>query len=147
LCTARSCNEEFFRTTPDNDCSGVQPKHSHCYFKSLKEDYYVGYPDLEILSNNWLISDYEVTPMAASDANLVMHYKIDGDLDDVRIYSRALSQGEVASLAGKTAPFAQPLYLLLTPQDPAINVQVDSVIDLKDYALLVDHWLDEILWP
>jgi len=71
----------------------------------------------------------------------------DGLVDDVRIYSRALSQGEVASLAGKTAAFAQPLHLLLTPPEPNINLHDDDTIDLKDYALLADMFLDEVLWP
>jgi hypothetical protein len=70
-----------------------------------------------------------------------------GLVDDVRIYNRALSQGEVASLAGKTATFAQPLHLLLTPPDPNINLYDDDTIDLKDYALLADMFLDEVLWP
>ena len=70
-----------------------------------------------------------------------------GLIDELRVYSRALSQGEVASLAGKTTPFTQPLYLMLRPQDPAINMYNDGIIDLKDYALLVDMWLEELLWP
>ena len=71
----------------------------------------------------------------------------DGDLDDVRIYSRTLSQAEVGNLAGKTAAYTQPLYLLLTPQDPAIDINSDGAVDLKDYALLADMFLDELLWP
>jgi hypothetical protein len=70
-----------------------------------------------------------------------------GLIDELRVYSRALSQDEIAYLAGKTASFTQPLYLLLTPQDPAINLYNDGVIDLKDYAVLADTWLDELLWP
>jgi hypothetical protein len=71
----------------------------------------------------------------------------DGLLDDVRIYSRALSQDEVASLAGKTAEFTQPLYLLLTPPNPGINLYKDGTIDLRDYAVLASKWLEEVLWP
>jgi hypothetical protein len=70
-----------------------------------------------------------------------------GVVDDMRIYNRVLSQGEVASLAGKTATFTQPLYLLLTLPDPNINLYDDDTIDLKDYALLADMFLDEGLWP
>ncbi len=70
-----------------------------------------------------------------------------GAMDDVRIYSRALSQGEVAYLAGKTTPFTQPLELLLTPQNPAINLYNDGRIDLRDYAILADTWLEVLLWP
>jgi hypothetical protein len=71
----------------------------------------------------------------------------DGLIDDVRIYNRALSQAEVADLAGRTGTFSQPLYLLLTPQDAGMNMYDDGTINLADYALLVDMWLDELLWP
>ncbi len=70
-----------------------------------------------------------------------------GIIDEVRIYNKALSQAEVASLAGKTATFTQPLYLLLSPPDPAIDMNSDDTIDLKDYGALADIWLDEVLWP
>jgi hypothetical protein len=72
---------------------------------------------------------------------------LNGQVDEVRVYSRALSQDEIAWLAGKTAPFTQPLYQLLTPQDTAIDMDSDGKINLKDYALLVDIWLEEQLWP
>jgi hypothetical protein len=73
----------------------------------------------------------------------------DGLLDDVRIYSRALSQAEVASLAGKPAgiPFTQPLEPLLTPPNPGINLYNDGTINFKDYAVLAGMWLEEVLWP
>jgi hypothetical protein len=77
-----------------------------------------------------------------------------GLVDEVYIYRRALSQGEIAYLAGKTAPFTQPLFPLLVPQaptlanSPAINMYEDGVIDLRDYAVLADSWLEEpLLWP
>jgi hypothetical protein len=70
-----------------------------------------------------------------------------GVIDEVRIYNRVLSQAEIGSLAGRTAVYTQPLYLLLSPQDSAIDMNSDSTIDLKDYALMVNKWLDELLWP
>jgi hypothetical protein len=70
-----------------------------------------------------------------------------GALDDVRIYSRALSQEQVAWLAGKRADFKQPLEPLLTPKNPGINLYKDGRIDLRDYAVLADEWLEEVLWP
>jgi hypothetical protein len=69
-----------------------------------------------------------------------------GALDEVRLYNRALSQAEVASLAGRTA-FTQPLVLLLRPQDPKMDSSSDGQINFKDYAVLIDHWLEERLWP
>jgi hypothetical protein len=70
-----------------------------------------------------------------------------GRIDEVRVYSRALSQDEIGSLAGKTTTYTQDLSVLLTPQDPDIDMNGDGTIDLKDYALLADTFLDELLWP
>jgi hypothetical protein len=92
--------------------------------------------DLGNTTNNWLGRS-----QWAADGYL------SGRLDDFRIYSRALSQGEVAYLAGKTAPFTQPLYLLLTPQNADIDLNSDGSIDLRDYAGLADVWLETLLWP
>ncbi|UCE50087.1 MAG: hypothetical protein JSW47_07985, partial [Phycisphaerales bacterium] len=73
---------------------------------------------------------------------------IEADLDDVRIYSRALSQAEIRYLADET------------PGDGELHVPVPSVANLyneeqplarsvnfKDFVLLADGWLDEQLWP
>jgi hypothetical protein len=70
-----------------------------------------------------------------------------GIVDEARVYNRVLSQAEIGSLAGRTATYTQDLYLLLTPQDPAIDMNSDGTIDLKDYALLADTFLDKLLWP
>jgi hypothetical protein len=68
-----------------------------------------------------------------------------GTIDDVRIYSRVLSHAEIASLAGRTT-FTQPLHPLLTLEN--INMYEDGAIDLRDYAVLADTWLEEpLLWP
>jgi beta-galactosidase len=70
----------------------------------------------------------------------------EGLLDDVRIYSRALSQEEVASLAERST-FTQPLEPLLTPQNPGVDLYGDGVIDFRDFAVLAEMWLEEQLWP
>lgn len=70
-----------------------------------------------------------------------------GLIDDVRIYSRALSHAEIAGLAGKTQKFTQPLETLLSPSDTAVDMYGDRVIDLKDFAQLADSWLEHLLWP
>jgi len=59
-----------------------------------------------------------------------------GKIDDVRIYSRALSGAEIAWLAGYTS-------LLSIPAD----LHQDGKIDFKDFAVLADSWLEELLWP
>jgi len=71
-----------------------------------------------------------------------------GTVDEVRVYSEALTQAQVAYLADET------------PGDGGLHVPVASTaelysgepegsqkIDLKDYAELASAWLDELLWP
>jgi hypothetical protein len=77
-------------------------------------------------------------------------YYFDGLIDDVRVYNRALSQAEAASLAGRTTTFTQPMYPLIDPMDADsgdVDMNGDGTVDLKDYALLADTFLDEKLWP
>jgi hypothetical protein len=59
-----------------------------------------------------------------------------GRVDEVRIYSRVLSEAQVAWLAGYTSPFSI-----------AADLNVDDVINLKDFAVLADAWLDQLFWP
>jgi hypothetical protein len=77
-------------------------------------------------------------------------YWVDGTIDEVRYYKTALSHGQVGWLAGETAPYSQPIHMLLTPTQPAINMydgDAIPVIDLKDVAALAQMWLDQQLWP
>ncbi|MHC4323658.1 MAG: LamG domain-containing protein [Planctomycetota bacterium] len=71
-----------------------------------------------------------------------------GSLDDIRIYERALSQAEIANLAGLPAgeTLHQPLQGLLSV-DEDIDLYDDEKIDFKDFAVLADTWLNEQLWP
>jgi hypothetical protein len=75
---------------------------------------------------------------------------VDGSIDEVRYYNKALSHGQVGWLAGESTPYNQPIHMLLTPPEPDINTydgDAIAVIDLKDFAVLADMWLDEQLWP
>jgi hypothetical protein len=54
-----------------------------------------------------------------------------GMIDEVRIYSRALSQAEIEYLAGK----------------PMIDGNNDGAVDFRDYTIMADMWLEELLWP
>jgi hypothetical protein len=71
-----------------------------------------------------------------------------GSLDDIRIYERAISQAEIANLAGLPAgeTVHQPLQGLLSV-DENIDLHDDEKINFKDFAVLVGTWLDEQLWP
>jgi len=61
---------------------------------------------------------------------------LSGKIDEVYVYNRALSDAEVASLAGHTSPLSIPA-----------DLYQDDVIDFKDLAVLADAWLEQILWP
>jgi hypothetical protein len=59
-----------------------------------------------------------------------------GLVDDARIYDRVLSPEEIVWLAGITAPFSKPF-----------DLNVDGAVNFKDFAVLADSWLEELLWP
>ena len=71
-----------------------------------------------------------------------------GDLDDVRIYERALSEAEIAYLVDES-PGDGELYV---PVPSAANLSDDEPplsrsVNLRDFAILSEGWLDEQLWP
>jgi len=72
----------------------------------------------------------------------------EGDIDDLRIYDRAVPQAEIANLAGMTvgSTLTQPVYGLLSTTGDS-DLADDERIDFMDYATLLDAWLDEALWP
>jgi hypothetical protein len=77
-------------------------------------------------------------------ANTIDGYYYKGLIDDVWIYSRALTETEVARLAGRTMTFNQPVSSLVT--NPAVNLNNDGRIDIRDYAVLASKWLETLLW-
>jgi hypothetical protein len=90
-------------------------------------------------------------------------------LDDFRIYNYALSATDVARLANRTGQPATGPILWYKLDETSGNIAADSsgngydgqlrfswfdmnmhddtTINFKDYALVVDQWLDEQLWP
>ncbi|MCJ7692324.1 MAG: LamG domain-containing protein [Sedimentisphaerales bacterium] len=70
---------------------------------------------------------------------------MDGRIDDVRIYSQALSQEEILHLTGAegTVFFAVPSPANVTDPEPPLSRHVN----FADYAIMSDYWLEEILWP
>jgi hypothetical protein len=71
--------------------------------------------------------------------------EFEGVIDDVRLYSRSLSQAEVVWLATDGTGFV-PLRSKrnIFKQGPA---SIPQVINLRDLAILADEWRDRILWP
>lgn len=109
-------------------------------------DFYIDGSLAETVAGNFSMNDTQGFLIGGLAAATATEW-FEGLIDDLRIYDRELSLGEVGWLAGKTAPYMHDLSYLLTPQDPAIDAHDDGVIDFKDFAVLADQWLDEQLWP
>ena len=73
---------------------------------------------------------------------------LNGWMDDVRIYNRALSQAEILYLASEGAssdPYYNPVISpanVYDEEDP-----YEKSVNFRDYAIISDNWLEEILWP
>lgn len=71
-----------------------------------------------------------------------------GVIDDVRIYNQALSEAEIAYLAD-VSPGDGKLHIPV--QSPAelysAEPQGSQKVDLNDFTMLAQGWLEQILWP
>jgi len=75
-----------------------------------------------------------------------------GRIDDVRIYTRSLDLGEIMGLSGLTGMQYLPLdvpsnIIVKDPPGGPYNEGNKDVVNLRDYAVMADNWLAEILWP
>jgi hypothetical protein len=71
----------------------------------------------------------------------------DGAIDDVQVYDRALTAAEIVTVmnGGTLGLHYYPVTSPANVYDPdPIN---SKKIDLKDYAVLAESWLRELLWP
>jgi len=80
-----------------------------------------------------------LNPKRNNKGALVRFYE--GQIDDVRVYDYALSQGEVLYLVDHEGSFYQPL------EEWRADADGDDTVNLIDYAYMGDNWLKEILWP
>ncbi len=68
-----------------------------------------------------------------------------GKVDDARVYNYELSWGEIKTLAGKLDPVYIPLDSIANIYDEEpVN---SKKVNLKDYALIGNDWLNQIVWP
>ena len=73
-----------------------------------------------------------------------------GTLDDIRIYDRALSAAEIAGMAGLSGDNYVALKSVADIYPEASSPSypdVDTYVNLKDYAIMAENWLNEILFP
>jgi len=76
-----------------------------------------------------------------SDAN---NRAFEGTVDDVRVYNYALTEAQVAYIASEGSGYIPlPSMVNLFDKEPA----GEKAINFRDYAVLMENWLDEKLWP
>jgi hypothetical protein len=71
----------------------------------------------------------------------------EGEIDDVRIYNRAITDEEILYLytEGQGEPVYAPLMSPANLYDE--EPQYEKSVNLLDFAIMVERWLEEILWP
>jgi hypothetical protein len=92
---------------------------------------------------NFLLSQ-DVNGLAIGSKAEGLDNEFEGTIDDVRVYDYGLSEAEVRWLATDGtgyAPLTTPinLYDKEKPGEQAIN--------FKDFAMLLEDWMEEALWP
>lgn len=73
----------------------------------------------------------------------------DGLLDDVRVYDYALSDEEILYLTLSVHGQTEPVYFPIpSPADLYEDEEKgERYVNFKDYATMMDEWLEERLWP
>ncbi|MCK5271694.1 MAG: Ig-like domain-containing protein [Sedimentisphaerales bacterium] len=75
---------------------------------------------------------------------IIGDYELQVKVDDLYIYNYALSQSEILYLAeGSGGELVQPLQPVLTNAD----LTDDGIINLADFAMIMQGWMKEQLWP
>ena len=70
-----------------------------------------------------------------------------GDMDEVRIYNRALSPAQIAYLADTTPADGELHSVPSLAELFEAAAQSTLVVNFADFAVLADRWLDQELWP
>jgi hypothetical protein len=68
----------------------------------------------------------------------------DGVIDEVRVYDTALSHANIVSLAGQSEVY-QPVLSLANISDE--EAQFSKSVNFKDYAIMANRWLEQLLFP
>ncbi|UCC23598.1 MAG: LamG domain-containing protein, partial [Planctomycetota bacterium] len=98
----------------------------------------------QAMSGDIILSEADV----CIGSNVHSPTNLNGWMDDVRIYDRALSQAEILYLASEGAnndPYYNPVTSPANIYDE--EPQYQKAVNFMDYAIMADNWLDEILWP
>ena len=92
----------------------------------------------------------EDTVRIGGSLNAEFPYELDvgdfvGDFDGIRIYDKVLTESEILWLADTTDPKYSPLVSVANLYDE--EPENSKMINFKDFAVMADQWLLELLWP
>ena len=81
---------------------------------------------------------------AANSAGAPIDHFFEGILDELQIYDYALSQAEILSLLGLSEQYVPLTSQANISDDEPVN---SKSVNLKDFAVLADEWLNQLVWP
>jgi len=85
---------------------------------------------------------------AGSNEGPTHDYYFHGQIDDARMYDRALSQAEIASIMDGTLGSVSEYHPLRSLAElDATELEGSRTINFKDFAALASRWLEKELWP
>jgi hypothetical protein len=106
----------------------------------------------EVASGAFTFGPNTVASMAIGNTTGVngdaQNQTFNGDLDEVRIYNRALEPNEIAYLAD-TTPGDSELHIPVPSAAEVYNKEPvgQQLVNYKDFALVAERWLEEDLYP
>jgi len=138
--------------------SGLDPNEEEWNFVAVVIE--PGKASLYLSDGNSLASVINAIPHDPEEWDGIAHIGRDGQdytnrsfrgaIDDVRIYDYSLSAGQIMGVAGVEGivylPLSSVADLVVGDKDPCYP-NVDERIDFRDYGVLTEHWLREVLWP
>ena len=75
------------------------------------------------------------------------HGVFNGEMDEIRIYNRALTAAQIAYLADTTPADGELHSVPSQAELLEAGAQSTLVVNFADFAVLADMWLDQELWP
>ncbi len=94
-----------------------------------------------VLHDSRLGPDAPIEDMSSFVIGSGWYGRYDGLIDDFQIYDYALSEAEAAYLASEGTGHLE--HFIATPAD----LDGSDKVDLRDFGVLAEQWLDDHIWP
>jgi len=92
------------------------------------------------------------TNLIAGNTVVPLHEWFNGKIDDVRLYNKTLTIGEIMGLCGISGEVYMPNTSIAniapkTPPPGNYDPNDPDIVNFMDYAIQAGNWLNEFLWP